>query len=63
MPLSAGSTATATRPPIRATSLLTAEARPACSSGAADSAVAVSGATVMASPSPKTSTAGSTPDT
>ncbi len=38
-------------PPARATSLLTAEATPACSTGAEDSAVAVSGATVMARPS------------
>ena len=35
MPASAGSTATASSPAARATALLTAEATPACSSGAA----------------------------
>ena len=60
MPASAGSTATAMRLAVRATSLLTADAMPECSAGAADSAVAVSGATLVASPSPSTSTAGST---
>jgi hypothetical protein len=60
MPDSAGSTATASRPPSRATSLLTADAMPACSAGAELMAVAVSGATVIASPSPKTVAAGST---
>src|SRR6266702_338441 len=37
---------------IRATSLLTAEATPACSGGAAASTVEVRGATLMARPSP-----------
>ncbi len=60
MPASAGSTATAIRPAARATSLLTAEATPACSGGAAASAVEVSGATMMATPKPKTTAAGST---
>jgi hypothetical protein len=40
--------------------LLTADAMPACSAGAELIAVAVSGATVIASPSPNTRTAGST---
>jgi hypothetical protein len=44
----------------RATSLLTADAIPECSAGAELIAVAVSGATVTARPSPKTTTAGST---
>ena len=61
MPLTAGSTATAISPPIRATSLFTAEARPACWDGAEARAVAVRGATVMARPRPNTTTAGSTP--
>ena len=52
--------ATARSPAARATTLFTAEATPACSAGAAPMAVAVSGATVMASPAPKTRTAGST---
>ena len=37
-------------PPARATSLLTAEAIPACSTGAEERAVEVSGATVMTRP-------------
>jgi len=41
MPASAGSTATASKPPNRATSLLTADAMPACSEGAELMAVAV----------------------
>ena len=52
--------ATASRPPKRATSLLTAEAMPDRFAGAALIAVAVSGATVIASPRPNTTTAGST---
>jgi hypothetical protein len=40
--------------------VVTAEAMPECSPGAELIAVAVSGATVIASPSPKTTTAGST---
>ena len=59
-PAAAGSTDTAIRPAARATSLLTAEAMPACSSGAAASAVAVSGATVTVRPKPNTTTAGNT---
>ena len=60
MPARAGSMATASRPPNRATSLLTADAMPACSAGAELMAVAVSGATVIAIPSPNTTTAGRT---
>src|SRR5579884_1041310 len=60
MPVATGSTATATRPAARATSLLTAEAMPLCSAGTAASTVEVSGATVMARPSPRTATAGRT---
>jgi hypothetical protein len=60
MPASGGSMATASRPPNRDRSLLTAEAMPACSAGAELIAVEVSGATVIASPIPKTTTAGST---
>src|SRR5579863_8008221 len=45
-PAIAGMIATATRPPTLATSLLSAEARPECSSLTAPRAVAVSGATV-----------------
>ena len=60
MPAATGSTATAMSPATRATSLFTAEAIPECSAGTADSAVEVSGATLMASPKPNTSTAGST---
>ena len=59
-PARAGSTATAIRLADLATSLLTADAMPACSAGAADSAVAVSGATLVARPRPSTRTAGST---
>ena len=43
---------------VRATALLTPDAAPAWRSSAEASAVAVTGATVAASPSPKTSTAG-----
>src|ERR1700691_1301873 len=63
MPAIAGSTATAIRPAALATSLLTAEATPACSAGADDMAVAVSGATLIATPKPNTTTAGSTATT
>ena len=59
-PAAAGSTATAMRPAALETSLLTAEAIPAFSAGAAASTVAVSGATLMARPKPNTSTAGKT---
>jgi hypothetical protein len=45
---------------MRETSVLIAEATPACSSGAAPSTVAVSGATVEARPRPKTRIPGST---
>ena len=59
-PAAAGSTATAMREAARATSLLTADAIPACSAGTAASTVEVSGATLMARPRPNTTTAGST---
>ena len=59
-PDSNGNTATASSPPARATTLLTAEAMPACSAGAAPIAVAVSGATTMARPMPKSMIAGKT---
>ena len=59
-PASSGRTATARRPAARATTLLTAEAMPECSAGAAPMAVAVSGATVTASPMANSSTAGKT---
>jgi hypothetical protein len=52
--------ATARSPPERATALLTPEAAPAHSAGTAPSAVDVTGATISASPSPKTTTAGKT---
>ena len=55
--------ATARRPAARATTLFTAEATPACSAGAAPMAVEVSGATVMASPAPKTSDGRAAPHT
>jgi hypothetical protein len=60
MPATTGSTATAISPAALATSLLTAEAMPECSAGAAPSAVEVSGATTVARPIPNTSAAGST---
>jgi len=59
-PETTGSTATAMRPPARATSLFTAEATPAWSTGAEARAVVVRGATVKARPAPRTRTAGST---
>ena len=49
-PARSGRTATARRPAARATTLLTAEATPECSAGAAPMAVDVSGATVTARP-------------
>ena len=52
--------AVASRPATRAIALLTAEAIPALDSSAAASTVAVSGATVIDSPSEKTSSGGST---
>jgi len=52
--------ATASRPPNRDRSLLTAEATPARWAGAELIAVAVSGATTIAMPTPKTTTGGST---
>ena len=58
IPARKGSTATASRPAVRATTLLTADATPACSDGAAPMAVEVSGATVMARPAPNTTMAG-----
>ena len=60
MPAAAGSTATAISPAVLATSLLTADAIPACSAGAAARTVEVSGATVTAAPRPNTRTPGST---
>ena len=60
MPASAGRMATASRPPNLARSLFTAEAMPACCAGAELIAVEVSGATVIAIPTPKTTMAGST---
>ncbi len=51
--------AIASRPPMRAIALLTPEAMPAFDSSASDSTVAVSGATVHASPIEKISSAGS----
>ena len=60
IPPAAGSSATAISAAARATSLLTADAMPACSAGTAASTVEVSGATVTARPKPNTSTAGST---
>ena len=59
-PAAAGSTATAIRLAALATSLLIAEAAPAFSDGAAARTVEVSGATLMAKPKPKTTTAGRT---
>ena len=59
-PDASGRTATAKSEAARATVLLTADAMPECSAGAALIAVAVSGATVTASPAPNTSTAGRT---
>ena len=53
-PTATGSAATASSAPARATALLTPLAMPACSSGAAASTVAVSGATISASPRPNT---------
>ena len=49
-PTATGSAATASSEPARATALLTPLAMPACSSGAAASTVAVSGATISAEP-------------
>ena len=59
-PATGGRIATASSPPARDTSLLTAEAMPTLLAGAAASTVAVSGATLMARPNPKTTTAGRT---
>ena len=59
-PAIGGTTATASSPALRATALLTPDAAPACSVGAAASTVEVSGATSVVIPSPKTTTAGST---
>ena len=58
MPVTSGKVATAMRPAARATSLLIADAIPACLGPAAASTVAVSGATVIERPRPKTMTAG-----
>src|SRR6266567_2585143 len=62
-PTTAGSTATASRLPVRATALFTPDATPANRSGAAASTVAVTGATIADRPRPNTSTPGSTPVT
>ena len=59
-PTTTGSAATASSAPARATALLTPLAMPACSSGAAASTVAVSGATISESPSPNTIAPGRT---
>src|SRR6478736_1025012 len=59
-PATRGSTATASSPATRATALLVADATPARWSGAAASAVAVSGATVSTRPTPTSRTPGST---
>ena len=56
----APSAAIASRPATRAIALLMPEAIPALDSSASASTVAVSGATVIASPSEKTSSPGST---
>ena len=59
-PASSGSTATKMSPAARDTVLLTAEATPECSTATAPMAVEVRGATVTASPAPKSRTAGKT---
>src|SRR5215218_2449543 len=59
-PATSGTAATASKPPTRATALLTPDATPECCASAAASTVAVKGATVNASPPPNTNTAGST---
>ena len=59
-PTTTGRAATASREPARATALLTPLAMPACSSGAAASTVAVSGAIINESPSPNTIAPGRT---
>src|SRR3569623_1680727 len=56
-----GNAATASSEPARATALLTPLAMPVRSSGAAARTVAVSGATIRASPCPNSVTGGSTP--
>ena len=62
MPDRAGNTATANSAAVRATSLFTADATPTSLEGAAAMTVAVSGATVVAMPSPKTRMPGRTAD-
>ena len=59
MPTTGGRTATATRFATRPTSLLTADATPACSAGTAVIAAVVNGATVHATPRANTTAAGS----
>ena len=61
IPATAGSTAIASSCATRATELLIAEPMPAWWSSIAASTAAVSGATVVVSPTPSTSTPGSTP--
>src|SRR3954447_20577358 len=60
IPAATGNTATASNPATRARALLIPEAVPAWVSGAADRTAEVSGATVIANPSPNTITAGRT---
>jgi hypothetical protein len=59
MPAITGRMATARSRAVRATALLMPEATPECRDSAAARTVEVSGATVVASPSPKIVTAGS----
>jgi hypothetical protein len=59
-PTATGSTATAANCAARDTVVLTPDATPAWRSSTEPRAVAVSGATVVASPRPMTTTAGST---
>src|SRR5690349_11000413 len=60
IPATTGTAAMARRDPVRATALLNPEPTPAWEVGSADNAAAVKGATIVASPSPKTMTAGRT---
>lgn len=55
-----GMTATAIRPPIRETALLTPDATPDDATGTSPRAVVVIGATISVIPSEKTSTPGKT---
>src|ERR1700675_2831732 len=60
MPAATGSTAMASSPATRAMALLTPDAVPAYVSGTAERTAEVSGATVIASPTPNTTTPGRT---